>query len=99
MIFPRFIADEISSYIDTHEAVIVTGMRRTGKSTILKLFFDDIVSDNKIFLDLENPLNRKYFEEESYETVRAAFEFLGLILLKRFIFLSTRYSLPSHSRQ
>jgi len=39
-------------------------------------------------LDLENVLNRKYFEEENYETIKAAFEFLGLDFSKKsYIFL------------
>ena len=53
-------------------------MRRTGKTTLLNFIYDQIVSKNKVFLDLENTLNRKYFEEDNYERIKTSFEFLGI---------------------
>jgi len=88
MIKPRLILKEIKPYFDSPEAIIVTGMRRTGKTTLLNSIYQGIKSKNKVFLDLENPLNRKYFEEENYEQVRWAFEALGINFKdKPFIFL------------
>ncbi|HWR90659.1 MAG TPA: ATP-binding protein [Dissulfurispiraceae bacterium] len=77
-IYPRTIFKDIEKHFDGPEAVILTGMRRTGKTTLLTLIRDGIKTDNKLFLDLENPLNRKYFEEEDYERIRITLEFLGL---------------------
>ncbi|NIO19518.1 MAG: AAA family ATPase, partial [Candidatus Aenigmarchaeota archaeon] len=62
MIKPRTIYKRIESSIDAPEAIVITGMRRTGKTTLLKYIFGKINSMNSLFLDLENPLNRKYFE-------------------------------------
>jgi predicted AAA+ superfamily ATPase len=59
MIYPRTIYNDIEKYLNTTEAVILTGMRRTGKTTLLNLIRDRLKTDNKLFLDLENPLNRK----------------------------------------
>jgi len=88
MIKPRLIFNEIKQYIDSPEAIIITGMRRTGKTTLLNLIFEKIPSKNKLFLDLENPLNRKYFEEENYEKIKVSFEMLGVDFShKPFIFL------------
>lgn len=88
MIRPREIYDKIRSYFDSPEAIIVTGMRRTGKTTLLHLVFDQIKSKNKLFLDLENPLNRKYFEETNYDRIKVSLEFLGIDFTGRpFIFL------------
>ena len=53
-------------------------MRRTGKTTILNYFYQQIESENKLYLDLENPVNRKYFEESNYEKIKTSFEVLGL---------------------
>lgn len=96
---PRFIYSEIEKYLDSPEAVIITGMRRTGKTTLLHFIYDRIESGNKIFLDLENPLNRKYFEEENYENIRSAFNVLGLNFNRQsFIFIDEiqfARSLPS----
>jgi predicted AAA+ superfamily ATPase len=78
MIKPRPIIDRIRPYYDSPEAIIVTGMRRTGKTTLLRLIFSQINSANKIFLDLENPLNRRYFEESNYEKIKSTLEILGL---------------------
>lgn len=88
MIFPRTEFNDIKPYLQSPEAVILTGMRRTGKTTILNFIQEQIVSKNKLFLDLENPLNRKYFEEEDYERIKSALEFLGINFKKRaFVFL------------
>lgn len=73
MIFPRTVLYKIKPYLDSTEAVIITGMRRTGKTTLLKLILEQIASENRLFLDLENPLNRKYFEEENYEKIKNLF--------------------------
>ena len=88
MAYPRTVFKEIKHYLHSPEAVILTGMRRTGKTTLLNLIQEQITSKNKLFLDLENPLNRKYFEEENYEKIKASFEFLRLDFNARsYIFL------------
>jgi predicted AAA+ superfamily ATPase len=78
MIKPRLILDRIKPYYNSPEAIIITGMRRTGKTTLLRLIFGQIESANKIFFDLENPLNRRYFEESSYEKIKSTLDILGL---------------------
>ncbi|MBI4687261.1 MAG: ATP-binding protein [Nitrospirae bacterium] len=88
MIKSRIILREIKKYIDASEAIIVTGMRRTGKTTLLQGIYSEIQTKNKLFLDLENPLNRKYLEEENYDRIKASLEFLGVDFTHRaFIFL------------
>ncbi len=85
---PRFIFEEIKKHWDSPEAIVVTGMRRTGKTTLLQSIYEQISSKNKIFLDLENPLNRKYFEEDNYERIKMSFNILGIdFSVKSFIFL------------
>jgi len=79
---------EIEKYLKSPEALVITGMRRTGKTTILNYFFNRIDSKNKIYLDLENPVNRKYFEESNYEKIKTSYEILGLdFSQKSFVFL------------
>ena len=85
---PRFIINDIKKYWDAPEAIVVTGMRRTGKTTLLQFIYEQIDSQNKIFLDLENPLNRKYFEEDNYERIKISFQILGIdFSIKSHIFL------------
>ena len=85
---PRKIFDEIERYLDSPEAIVLTGMRRTGKTTLLQFIYENINSKNKIFLDLENPLNRRYFEVDNYEQIKVSFEVIGIdFTQKAFIFL------------
>lgn len=67
----------IRPVIDSPEALVVTGMRRVGKTTLLRQLYEEIESGNKLFLDLENPLNRKYFETNDYEKIIDEFKLLG----------------------
>ena len=84
----RTLFKQIEPYFQSPEAIIVTGMRRTGKTTLLNHIFTSIESQNKVFLDLENPINRKLFEEENYERIKISFEFMGIDFRTRaYIFL------------
>lgn len=74
----RFIFEKIKQHLDSPEAIIITGMRRTGKTSLLRYIYDRVESKEKLLLDLENPLNRKYFEEKNYERIKTSFEVLGI---------------------
>ena len=88
MFIERKIFRQIESYINSKEAIIITGMRRTGKTSLIRFIYEKIPSSNKIFLDLENPLNQKYFEETNFEKIKSTLEFLGLDFTKKaYIFL------------
>jgi len=88
MIIQREILNNIQPYLQSPEAIVITGMRRVGKTTLLKDIFHHLESKNKIFIDLENPLHQKYFEDESFERTKRTFEFLGLQFKeKAYIFL------------
>src|SRR3989338_3161618 len=79
---------EIEPYMDQPETIVITGMRRTGKTTLLRFMYEKVGQNNKLFLDLENTLNRKYFEEEDYERIKFNLEVLGLNFQnKAFLFL------------
>jgi len=69
MIYPRKLYTQLISQLKYREMVVLTGMRRTGKTTLLKKIFDDIGSNNKIFLDLDNIINQKLFEEDDFNNI------------------------------
>lgn len=78
------------------EAIVVTGMRRTGKTVLLRQVFDSIESSNKVYLDLENPINRKYFEHENYDAIIADLALFGISPAKRaYVFLDEIQQLPT----
>lgn len=84
----RKLFSKITDRIDKPEAIVVTGMRRVGKTTLLKQVYDTLITANKIFLDLENPVNQKYFEEVNYEAIKYQFQTLGIdFSQKAYIFL------------
>jgi len=88
MIIEREIYAKIKPVINSSEAIILTGMRRVGKTTLLKFIMGKIDSDNKIFLDLENPATRKILENENYDKILESFKLLGLNTEKQsYVFL------------
>lgn len=88
MLLERKLFRQIQPYIRSKEALIILGMRRTGKTSLLRFIHERIPSTNKCVLDLENPLNQKYFEEANYEKIRSSLEFLGLDFSKQaYLFL------------
>lgn len=88
MIIQRPLFQEIEEYLESKQAIVVTGMRRVGKTTLLQYFYEKISSPNKIFLDLEDPLNRAIFETDSYEKIKTALHLRGLDFSKKsYVFL------------
>lgn len=84
----RDIIPIIMKHVDAPETIVVTGMRRVGKTTLLHVIRDNISSPNSLFLDLENPVNRRLFEAENYDRIADNLKFLGLDLqTKSYVFL------------
>ena len=71
MHYPRLAQKYIDPWIDKKEIVVVTGMRRTGKTTLLRMIYEKIGSSNKVFLDMENVLEQRIFEETDFNNVWA----------------------------
>jgi predicted AAA+ superfamily ATPase len=78
MFFKRDLLVKLLPALDAPESIVITGMRRTGKTTLLRHLYSLVPGRNKLFLDLENPLNRKYFEDDNYERIKSNLSFLGL---------------------
>ena len=88
MIIKRDLYNQIKPYLRSEEAIVITGMRRTGKTTLLKYIYEQIDSSNKLFLDLENPSNQRYFDQEDFEQIKYVFETFKLDLnQKAYVFL------------
>lgn len=50
-------------------ALVVTGMRQVGKTTLLKQVFAEIKNEPKLWFDFDNPLDQKVFENEDYRAI------------------------------
>ncbi len=88
MLYPRKLLETLEKHLSTREIIVLTGMRRVGKTTLFLLLFEKIPSSNKIFIDLENPLDQRIFEEKKYVNILANLKESGLnIKSKMYVFL------------
>lgn len=83
MIFQRKIYKDLLSHLSKKQITVVTGMRRTGKTTLLKQLMADVKSDNKLYLDLERLDNREIFSEKNYENIIKTLSARGLNFSKK----------------
>ena len=98
MFYKRDILPKLETELTTKEVTVITGMRQVGKTTMLNHLFWKIKSDNKVLLDLENPINRKVFEEQNYDAVWNNLSQFGIRNReKAYIFLDEVQNLPKIS--
>lgn len=98
-IFPRAILPDLEKELLKKEVTVLTGMRQVGKTTLLSYLFEKVQSNNKVLLDLENPLHRRVFEEENYDNVWNNLKNFGVnSQAPAFIFLDEIQNLPIISR-
>lgn len=99
MIYPRFIFSRLEKELTAKENIVITGMRRVGKTTVLEHLFSLIKTSNKVILDLENPLNRKVFEADNFDAIWNNLADFGITNKERaFIFLDEIQNLPMISK-
>lgn len=99
MLYPRQIFKQLEPELTTKEITVITGMRRVGKTTALSYLYDLVTTENKIMLDLENPIHRKVFEEENYDAVWNNLKQFNISNeTKAYIFLDEVQNLPDISR-
>jgi predicted AAA+ superfamily ATPase len=64
----RFLYHTIKKYIDHKNALVITGMRQVGKTTLMKQIFDEVEAP-KLWFDFDNPLDMLQFEEIDYNKI------------------------------
>jgi len=86
--FPRKIYPELLKHLKSPHVTVLTGMRRTGKTTALKYLMAELSSTNKLYIDFERIDNRELFSQKNYDVIANNFEQLGLDLKKKaYLFL------------
>src|SRR3990167_2498908 len=73
MLYSRKIYPELYSHAQTNFVTVLTGMRRTGKTTLTQRLLEDLPNKNSLYLDLQRPDNRELFEQKNYDAIREAF--------------------------
>lgn len=99
MFYPRLVLNKLKKELETREAVVITGMRQVGKSTLLKHLFSLVSSKNKVIIDFESPLERKLFETDDFDRVLDNLASRGINKKERaYIFIDEIQNLPVISR-
>ena len=93
--YNRKVLGELRKWVDKPVILVVTGMRQVGKTTILRMLFDEINSSNKVFLDLENPLIQQVFRERDFDNIWGNLKRYGIVSdVKAYVFLDELQLMP-----
>ncbi|OGV97397.1 ATPase [Microgenomates group bacterium RBG_16_45_19] len=79
MFYPRKIYSDLLAHAQTPVVTVITGMRRTGKTTLVTQLLLDIPIKNSLNIDLQRPDNRELFHQKNYEAIRESFIAQGLV--------------------
>lgn len=64
----RFLYHTIKNYIEHKNALVITGMRQVGKTTLIRQVYNEITAP-KLWFDFDNPLDMMMFEEIDYNNI------------------------------
>lgn len=79
----RHIYSELKEHLSKKYITVLTGLRRTGKTTLVKKLLEDFGTKNSMYLDLERIDNRELFSEKNYDNIITALTSRGLDFSKR----------------
>ena len=78
MYYNRPIFAELSKHATQKQVTLLTGLRRTGKSTLVKQLLKTHFPTNSYYFDLERLDNRNLFNEANYENIILALTQRGI---------------------
>ncbi len=73
----RLLFSDLAKYLPQKEALVITGMRQVGKTTLMRQLYDYLEHQPKIWFDFENPLDVKNFEDIDYNNIYKRLEDLA----------------------
>jgi predicted AAA+ superfamily ATPase len=79
----RDIFQELERSLSSKQVIVITGIRRVGKTTALKYLMDKLPLENRIYYDLERVENRAIFNEQNFTLIIEAIKSHGLDLSKK----------------
>ncbi len=96
MFLARKILPRLKSLLNEKQILVLTGMRRVGKTTLIKHLFNDLATKNKIYYSFEDTLTRKKFSDDNYENLKRMLEGEGITFTeKAYIFIDEIQFLPN----
>lgn len=69
MFLARKIYQEVKDHLQQKQVTVITGMRRSGKTSIVRQLLLEVESSNKVYLDLEKADLREIFKEKNYDNI------------------------------
>jgi len=66
--YKRYLFFRISPYLSHKNALVITGMRQVGKTTLMRQLYD-AWTEAKIWFDFDNPLDMLTFENINYKSI------------------------------
>ncbi len=65
----RNIFSDLKDHLEVKQVTVLTGMRRTGKTTLVKQLMEESNIRQKMYFDLERLDNRELFSEKNYDNI------------------------------
>ena len=91
----RLLFDNIAEQIKHKNALVITGMRQVGKTTLMRQIFESMPNEPKLWFDFENPFDQKIFEDIEYRNIYTRLEQMANIRNKRlYIFIDEIQNFP-----
>ncbi len=76
----RLLYYELEKQLEHKNALVITGMRQVGKTTLMRQLFETLGERPKLWFDFDNPLDQKLFEDQEYRNVYQ--RLVGMVGLK-----------------
>jgi predicted AAA+ superfamily ATPase len=83
MFYQRKLYQKIKKRLNFKQVLVITGLRRVGKTTLLKQLLSEIKSENKIYFDLEKISDREIFDQKNYDNIILDLERFGINTKKK----------------
>lgn len=83
MFYLRNIFTELKNHLEVKQVTVLTGMRRTGKTTLMKQLMSESSIRQKVYFDLERIDNRELFSEKNYENIVFALTQRGIVFSEK----------------
>jgi predicted AAA+ superfamily ATPase len=78
MFYQRKIFKQLQAHLEKPQITVITGMRRVGKTTLVKKLLQDCNSHNQIYFDLERLDHRDLFSVRNYQEIITYLKQVGL---------------------
>lgn len=83
MSFKRKIFNDLEKHLSVKQVTVLTGMRRTGKTTLVKQLMEASNIEQKLFFDLERIDHRELFSYKNYDSTIKDLEKKGVDFSKK----------------